>query len=181
MTLKRFNLSICLVALFGCDTQHEARPTLEGFLTAAQYGDAQRAFGLHMDSTRQGPYCEEAFGRLLTKARENRDEAECGRVAEVTGEDLQKLPDELRLALQVAEFTCRNPDGTCLDFARESFEHASEKIELEAWSIRELIGDDATAVGYVDLTLKGGKVERRTIALKKVGNDWRVRKGFLIP
>lgn len=179
-----FTLIIAAGSFVGCDREHDATPALREFLDALQYGNVDGAYSRHIDSTAQSAWCSPPFQAALRKAQTEPDKQECVRVRSMTTSDLDSLPDEVRLAVQIAGWACENPDGSCQDYAGAVFrqsvaDHPLVTSKPRSYTIRRMFGEDARAVAYVDLVLSDGATEHRTFELQKIESIWHVSKGFL--
>lgn len=176
--------ALVFLSFSACDRPHESSEDLHAALDAVKFGDRERVFQYHADSTDLGMWCSEQFKSVLNKAREAHDEAECGRLEGMTRQDLDAMPDELRLAVQVARFVCEDPTGECTDYARFAFFRGADADGILSGGVRDVVlrrhfGDGLHAAAYVEFHLKDGQVVQRTLKLRKLGSRWRITGGLL--
>jgi len=183
--LARHPYILAMVVLLGaCDSDHAARPDLDSFLDALEFGDVDRLFELHVDSTTFSTWCTAEFRAIIEKAQKRRDDEECARLGEIGASDLDAMADELRLAVQVAAFACQQPRGTCTEYGERVFRQAVAERGITArrpasHKVRRLFGDESKAAAYVELTFADGATEQRILEMRRLGNRWRVDKGLL--
>jgi hypothetical protein len=180
----RRTLLLTLLLLIACESDHPARPTVDRFVEAMQYGDVDGMLALHVDGTSSSDWCREEFRTALAKARDSVDREECRRIRSLGADDLEAMDDELRLAVQVAGWVCENPEGTCEQYAETVFRQTIEGHPLvlappKKISVRRVFGDEARAAAYIDLTDASGTTRHRTLELQKYGDQWRIAGGLL--
>lgn len=178
-------LLVCAAALaFGCERQHDATPTVRAFLEAVQYDDRDGAFALHIDSTSASAWCSAQFRNVLEKAQSSAAGDDCARVLGLDADELNALPDEVRLAVQISGWACGHRDGSCADYAETVFaqswgEQPTVASRPAGYEVRRVFGEDDRAVAYVDFVFDDGSREHRTIELSRIDEGWRVSDGFL--
>lgn len=181
---RRLFASLLLLLALGCDRTHPARPVAERFAEALRYGDVEGMLALHADGTDSSRWCREEFRTALRKAHASIDAEECQRIRSIGEHDLDRMNDELRLAVQLTGWVCEHPDGTCQGYAETVFRQALEGDplitgELQAVTVRKVFGDEGHAAAYVDITDGSGETSHRTLQLDRIGDSWRVSAGLL--
>jgi len=163
-----------------------AEQTARGFLKAVQYGDFERAWKLHVASTRQGAYCRsESFADVLARTREEMTEADCEGARGLDPTRRANLADDAQLLVQILRFACEHPDGECLDYQREVFTsqmpNSTLAGALDAFEVGEVRVDGATATVYVDYwsgERENADVHHQSLQLERVGGTWVVTTTF---
>jgi len=177
---------LLVAGLAGCEasSSHPAAGTVDAYLEAIQYGDADRLFSLNVESTDKGVYCSSSsFSTVLDRAREAAGAADqCARVRGLGADDLADMPDEARLLVQVVRVVCDDPNATCKDYARFVFDRTVTAQaafgHLQRWDVRKIIGDQTRAAAYVDLQVEGHTIRHRTIRLRRLADGWVVTGGW---
>lgn len=187
ITFARVVLLLAVIAsLVGCEREpkHPAAPTLEAALEALRYGDDAGLKRVHIEATKASVYCvEEPMQRLWDKAGDVADGGRCERLDEISNEEIDSAPDELRFLLQVVRFRCEKPKAACEDYGERTLSDALETSELSqasitGWKVQKFLGDDGSAVAYVDVQTEVGVIPR-AVKLRKVGEVWLVVSGLL--
>ncbi|QDG54683.1 hypothetical protein FIV42_29250 [Persicimonas caeni] len=111
-------------------------------------------------------------------------DAECQRVEAIEPREVMGLPEESQLLIQIIRYVCEVPDATCSGYGQRVLEsHLTGHLDqptfvwsIDDWEIQKVIGDEASAVVYVDLVGAGDTddIAHETLAMKKVGNVWYV-------
>ncbi len=170
----------------GCDTTptHESEKTLSAALQAVQYRDVDGVVNNHVESTDLSVYCTDGpMSRLWEKAGSVAEGGRCATIDEVSAEELDSAPDELRFLLQVVRFRCEGPNRTCADYGARAIADGAQASPLWAapmkgWTVKKYLGDESRAVAYVDVELETGVVHR-AIKLRRYGEGWRIETGLL--
>lgn len=183
--MRRHLLHLALLfALLGCERAHPGTATAQAFVDALKYGDRAGMLAAHIDSTPQSDWCRAEFRGLIERAKAQTTAEDCQRVRALTATDLDAMRDELRLAVQVTGWVCEHPQDDCTSYARLVFEQALQADPLvetppKSVTIQRVLGDESTAVAYVDLVRADGEVEHLTLQLRNIGDGWRIAGGFL--
>lgn len=185
----------CLLAAAGCERKAEEPPpdppsvrALEAFLKATKYRDVEGAFEHHVESSRQGVYCQsKSFQRVLKRTRQRKTAADCRDVRALPHSKRSALKDDAELLVQILRFVCEHPDGGCVDYAREVFAtHLPTTTfwkSLGDWEIRRVKHNKEENPGratvYLDIRPRdGGEVQHRSIQLRRVDGRWLVGDQF---
>lgn len=172
------------------ESAHPAAERATTFLDALKYGDAGQAAALHLEGTESGFYCsEEAFVAALERASREKSDSECQRVEALSAAQLDELPQESQLLIQIVRFTCEFPDAGCSEYGErvlrsqlaERLDEVDYTWAIEDWKIKKVIGDQKSAVVYVDITRPGDRLQmsHETMAMKKVSGSWYISEPLL--
>ena len=182
-TIVALLLALAVPAACERADSHAAGPALRAFLDAVQYQDFDGALALHLEASEQGIYCTaEPFEALFEEARRAARPDQCAQITAAGEEALAGVDDETRLLLQIVGFHCRHPGGSCVDYGRRLYRrHLVDFAEqgIRGYDIRKVLGDDARAIGYVDLRMADGRTLHRSLRLRTLDGGWRVEGGLV--
>lgn len=174
-------LLVAAALLVGCSSKHPAHAVVAQFADGVVAGDVEQVFATHIDSTLQGDLCRKELRDILDKAR-TLDAEGCATTVALYNQVASRAPDELEFALQTGRWVCENPQGTCVDYARDVFVQAFAVSKfappVELVSIVEVTGDATDAAAIVELRSASGDANA-TLALRLVGEGWRITYGVL--
>ncbi len=175
---KRHAMMALFLAICGCDSAHPSRTTVTGVLDAWVYGDFGGIAKAHVAGTQSSEYCSETFVGVLENERKKLTQDRCDAVSSIKADTAKSLPDEARLLVQIQRTLCEDKQTTCVSYAskllRSQFEATPRPTRYE---VKKVMGDESTAVVYVDLTTANG-VQHRVIQLKPIDGKWRVTQGL---
>ena len=175
---KRHALMALFVATFGCDSEHPSRATATGVLDAWVYGDFNGIANAHVAGTQASEYCSQTFVGVLENERKKLTQERCDAIGAINAETATELPDEARLLVQIQRTLCEDKQATCVSYATKLLQSQFETTPRPTkYELKKVMGDESTAVVYVDLTTTSG-VEHRVIQMKPIDGKWRVTQGL---
>jgi len=166
---------LVLILLAGCDRPHPSSQVARDVVDAVRHGDKETVWRLSTASSLQNEYCSAAgFQRVLERALRLKDEGICEQLSELQSNDLESVTDELVLYLQIQRAVCERPDLDCMLYSRLVFDSQWDALSVGAsGKIVRIVGDDQSAVIYVDIT-KDGQIRPGTLPLILLEREWRV-------
>lgn len=162
---------------------HPSQSVLERHLDAYKYQDEEGALKTHLQGTRQTPWCEEAFERVLREVAKKRSAQGCARAKALSSdtESFEALDEEAQLMTQTLRFVCEQEGrADCMDYARAVYRSTLEGSSLwqssfQDYTVEKMYEDGEVVTAYIEVHDQGGNPRRATAKLQRVEDgSWRV-------
>jgi hypothetical protein len=175
------NYALIFLLLFGCEKPHPAEGKASLILDAIKFGDQETLLKNHIENSKHAIFCTAEFERTLKKVEKTKTPKRCAEIKSMSKKVFIGLSDEAKLTAKIARFSCRDSVKSCETFSTELLKESLDSMkwmkQVKGYKIKRTIGDEASAVVYVEFAGAFG-VKRSALKFKKISSTWLLKSGL---